>query len=1426
MKQIIITLCLLTCLLTALFAKIDYDYSDNTVLVVLTPEFSDPAQTLPLSFFNGIELKQLENISLIYNEKALEALRERGSQYKAIYKLTLTTNDKERVLEAIEILSKIQGVESASPDYLLPFDLVPNDPEYIYQWGLNGTYGIQAPQAWDTTTGSHNVRVGLIDSGIAAHPDLQANLTTGYDFEYGNDITTDDGSIGSHGTHLAGIIGAVGDNEIGVAGVNWQVTLVPLQVSNYHFISSLSYVVAAIAYATNRWGTNEQISVLNQSITGYGEDPYDPRLAAINNFPGLFVWSAGNGGNDAIGDDVDTFTAYISYFNLSNIIAVGAIESVGIRCGFSNYSSSGAFVQVYAPGNVILSTVGNYYYEVDDNGELIKIWEYDYAVSGGTSMATAYVSGVAALLLSANPALTASQVKHLITNGADPLSIDTPHGQQVVRRLNAAGAVQLLSQPIVDINPTGHDFGRVAINETPSNHTFTISVAGISSATIESITLSGAQASEFSVSSPGLSFTINPADSRTFQVSFSPTSVGAKTAILHVMTSVSETPYTVSLTGRGWVFQTAIPYRETFNNATHIWDTSWDGTLIPGPGVYANSGVDYTRGLVLNVGSQNPTQYICTPTMLDITPQTTLSFAYRITTNNLWLPDGNGDGSLGPTILPAGNAVSIEVSTTGAEGQYSTIYSINSTNHTPTINFATLDIPLSAYSGQDVNIRFRGEWASNPPFYSYLNFVIDDVYVNYLLPPASISAQINPNNVILNWTPPPSTQGLIGYTISRYTTLLAELPASNLTYTDENVVSGTYTYYVSAVYEQGVSNPKTLKVIVPYQLPYFEDFNQTINPADIDWQANIGSWGYAGIQYNSGVNRTNGLAFFVSNLHDDLRTQSVYSPTLVGVTSETMLSFAYRIVRNQDYWNNVSEVTLTADSKVYIEVSTTGVTGTYTAIHEINSTNHVTSTSFATLELPLSNYNAQEINIRFRAVTATAIWHFVLDDVMVQKASPPPQGITAQVEAGNVVLTWLPPLDTEDLIGYRLYRNYNYVVDTPTTLLGYTDEGLAPAHYTYNVRAVYNEGISQPVSVQAAIPYLIPYFQDFNTATTLLAVNWIGDSGQYAGVYPRFGVNGSKALILSPTREVYMPAVTGITEATTLSFAYKLVSFFDDWFGEHEYAYPITADDKVYIEVSTTGIAGEYTVIHEINSTNHIYFPPPDAPTFVTVELPLSTYAGADVVISFRAVTAVYDWKLMVDNVSVQEGGMTFEPPQNLVATPGEECVYLGWVGPANAMPLGYKVYRDGEAISGVISEFYYQDNTVIGGNEYVYYVTAVYSLTVELPSESVTVQVSSEYGEVLVPLVTGLGGNYPNPFNPETVIRFTLARAGVVAVDVYNVKGQRVRSLVNGVYEAGEHSVVWNGRDDDGRSVGSGVYFYRMVAGEYKGVRKMVLLK
>jgi flagellar hook assembly protein FlgD len=110
--------------------------------------------------------------------------------------------------------------------------------------------------------------------------------------------------------------------------------------------------------------------------------------------------------------------------------------------------------------------------------------------------------------------------------------------------------------------------------------------------------------------------------------------------------------------------------------------------------------------------------------------------------------------------------------------------------------------------------------------------------------------------------------------------------------------------------------------------------------------------------------------------------------------------------------------------------------------------------------------------------------------------------------------------------------------------------------------------------------------------------------------------------------------------------------------------------------------------------------------------------------------------------------------------------------------------------------------------------------------SEIVTIEAFVESEETSIPVITKLSGNYPNPFNPVTNISFSIKEASQVTIDIYNLKGEKVNTLVNEYLEPNYYNVEWNGRDENNRSVASGVYFYKMKAGRYTSTKKMILMK
>jgi len=341
------------------------------------------------------------------------------------------------VEDAITKLNKTKGVIYAQPDYQVHvFFTTPADTRFAEQWALNnagqtgGTPGadIEAADAWDITTGSRNqIIVAVIDTGIDyTHPDLAANMwvntaeknglpgvdddNDGYvDDIYGYNFCNNTGDPKDdffHGTHCAGIIGAVGNNNIGVTGVCWNVKLMALKFLDSSGSGYTSDAIKCIQYAVKK-GAN----VLSNS---WGGGSYDSALRdAINAAAAkgiLFVAAAGNAASNN-----DATPAYPATYDCNNIISVLSTDRYDQISYFSNYGLT--TVDIAAPGSEILNTFPTY--------QTAAMTSYgfstDYAIISGTSMATPHVSGACALIWSQNPLLSATDVKNIIMTSVDPI---------------------------------------------------------------------------------------------------------------------------------------------------------------------------------------------------------------------------------------------------------------------------------------------------------------------------------------------------------------------------------------------------------------------------------------------------------------------------------------------------------------------------------------------------------------------------------------------------------------------------------------------------------------------------------------------------------------------------------------------------------------------------------------------------------------------------------------------------------------------------------------------------------------------------------------------------------------------------------------------------------------------------------------------
>jgi serine protease len=379
------------------------------------------------------------------------------------------------------------NVVFAEPDYRVSLNLLPDDPSFGNLWGLNndGSGGgtldsdIDAPEAWDVITGRHETIVAVIDTGIDYnHPDLAANIWVNADEIPGNRIDDDkNGYVDDvhgfdfvnrdgdpmddhfHGTHVAGTIGAVGDNGQGIAGVNWSIQIMALKFLDSSgggytsdAIEALNYAVANGAIASNNsWGGGGfsaafQTAVQNAANKGH-----------------IFVAAAGNDGSN---NDTEPF--YPAGYNVDNVVSVAATDRNDNLAYFSNYGSKS--VELAAPGVNIYSTFPTRLTDAMRDGG----FSTHYASISGTSMATPHVTGVIALVASLHPDWSYEQIIEQVLNTVDviPGAVNTITGG----RLNAAAAVgnappDVLGPRVAATDPTGSingpiDHVRVRFNET------------------------------------------------------------------------------------------------------------------------------------------------------------------------------------------------------------------------------------------------------------------------------------------------------------------------------------------------------------------------------------------------------------------------------------------------------------------------------------------------------------------------------------------------------------------------------------------------------------------------------------------------------------------------------------------------------------------------------------------------------------------------------------------------------------------------------------------------------------------------------------------------------------------------------------------------------------------------------------------------
>lgn len=494
----------------------------------LIVKFKDAASDAQIA--NGLKKGKLK----VKKHVQSQAMKDRGDSGLTLVETELTAE------EAVEQLKNDPAVEFVEPNYIYTHQATSNDP-YVaqnYTWGLYGdttspasVYGSQAAEAWRAGyTGTNGVYVAVIDEGIqVTHPDLMANIwknpfdpvdgidndSNGYiddvnGWNFYSDNRQVDVSGDSHGTHVAGTIGAKGGNSAGVAGVNWNVTILSGKFLGPEGGSTLAAVEAIDYFVDLKKRHNLNLVAINASWggSGYSQALHSSIIRAAKAGI-LFIAAAGNEAlnNDASASypaniDTRSGTSTESAATYDAVISVAAIDKNGALASFSNYGASK--VDLGAPGVEILSTYpgGAYYY------------------MNGTSMATPHVTGAAALYASTHPGSSAATIRNALIGSV----IATPSlaGKTVTGgRLNLSSVIA----PTTNTPPP-----TVAVPLAPAGVSATTSqptVAGVTTATIK-----------WSASAGAASYTIKRSTSSTDSGTI-------------IATGVTSTSYAATISGTG-----------------------------------------------------------------------------------------------------------------------------------------------------------------------------------------------------------------------------------------------------------------------------------------------------------------------------------------------------------------------------------------------------------------------------------------------------------------------------------------------------------------------------------------------------------------------------------------------------------------------------------------------------------------------------------------------------------------------------------------------------------------------------------------------------------------------------------------------------------------------------------------------------------
>jgi len=686
---------------------------------------------------------------------------------------------------------------------------------------------------------------------------------------------------------------------------------------------------------------------------------------------------------------------------------------------------------------------------------------------------------------------------------------------------------------------------------------------------------------------------------------------------------------------------------------------------------------------------------------------------------------------------------------------------------------------------------FKGYSAANH-FYLYLDTVSIAEWVEVLNPPRNLAAVVNGFDVNLTWAAPLPSRALLGYNIYRNDAVIANITdPTTLAYTDIGLTSGMFTYKVTAVYTSGESVPvgPVMVEVDPVILPP-ANLTSTVIDRDVqlDWTNPEGNWiTWCNMNLGNSIGTSSAAVFDVAHrwTQDDLApyagrsiSRIEFVPTYancvytVKIWTGGSASGAGNLVHSQVVSNPVMNEWNAVLLNAFIPIPTTGDLY-YGYQCNTQGGNPAGCDNGPPIEGKgnMMYFGGQWTTLTALAPTLTynfAIRAFAQFAALPAEAELRPITETSQYHLipENLNVSRFEPSTTDRVItGYNVYRD-NVLIATlnDEEILNYLDVGLPNATYSYDVTSFTAVGESVPATVLVEV--------NFQLAPVLFS-DGFEDHPDFATIFAPWTL-----------RDVDQSLTYGITDVT----------------------FPGSGEAMAYI----------------------VFNPSATTPPITTI----TAHDGAKVAACFAATTPPNNDWMVAPRVHLGTGSALKFFAKSHTDTFGLERFRVGVSTLPIIVPAGFTYVTGPDYLEAPVTwhEYVYdlsgydEQDVFIGircvsSDAFVFYVD-------DFSIHSVGGYIVDNDDPTTPVLQNALIGNFPNPFNPQTTIRFSTASNCPVTIDIYNLKGQLVKRLVDDSKAAGNHSVVFDGTDNNGRSVASGVYYYKMQAGKFRSTRKMILMK